>query len=301
MLFSPCCWCWSSSPCAATSFRARWWRGQRRHRRVGDAPRRSEQRFPYHLRDDGDRDGAGVVSGVAPGYFLFRRRDFALAYSGWLAALFAAPVFLLYPLFMVIFGRNEITLIIMGFLPGVISLIIQVEQRCAASPHPDLCWASFDVTAWQFLEDHDAGGRAGDFHGIPAGADLHTNQHHRIDIWSISAGLAPSPTAISASTFPAPTPRSSRRGDQHAAQLANRPAGALGPADMSLTRRVFWIKLLTILVLIGLWEGLSRSGLFYKGVLPSTWVVCRRSRASWPIAASITISASLCLRAASAS
>ena len=42
---------------------------------------------------------------------------------------------------------------------------------------------------------------------------------------------------------------------------------------MTLARRVFWIKLLTILVLIGLWEGLSRSGLFYKGVLPSTWMV----------------------------
>jgi ABC-type nitrate/sulfonate/bicarbonate transport system permease component len=42
---------------------------------------------------------------------------------------------------------------------------------------------------------------------------------------------------------------------------------------MSLARRVFWIKLLTILVLISLWEGLSRSGLFYKGVLPSTWMV----------------------------
>jgi ABC-type nitrate/sulfonate/bicarbonate transport system permease component len=42
---------------------------------------------------------------------------------------------------------------------------------------------------------------------------------------------------------------------------------------MRLARRVFWIKLLTILVLIGLWEGLSRSGLFYKGVLPSTRMV----------------------------
>ena len=42
---------------------------------------------------------------------------------------------------------------------------------------------------------------------------------------------------------------------------------------MNLARRVFWIKLLTILVLMGLWEGLSRSGLFYKGVLPSTWMV----------------------------
>ena len=62
------------------------------------------------------------------GFFLFRRRDFGLAYTGWLAAFFAAPVFLLYPLFMVIFGRNQLTLIIMGFLPGVIPLIIHVEQ-----------------------------------------------------------------------------------------------------------------------------------------------------------------------------
>jgi ABC-type nitrate/sulfonate/bicarbonate transport system permease component len=42
---------------------------------------------------------------------------------------------------------------------------------------------------------------------------------------------------------------------------------------MNLARRVFWIKLLTILILIGLWEGLSRSGLFYSGVLPTTWMV----------------------------
>jgi NitT/TauT family transport system permease protein len=44
---------------------------------------------------------------------------------------------------------------------------------------------------------------------------------------------------------------------------------------MSLGRRVFWIKLLTILALIALWEGLSWSGLFYKGVLPSTWTVAQ--------------------------
>lgn len=62
------------------------------------------------------------------GYFLYRRRDFGLAYTGWLAALFSAPIFLLYPLFMVIFGRNQLTLIVMGFLPGVIPLIIHVQQ-----------------------------------------------------------------------------------------------------------------------------------------------------------------------------
>jgi NitT/TauT family transport system permease protein len=62
------------------------------------------------------------------GYFLYRFRVFGLAYTGWLTALFAAPIFLLYPLFMVIFGRNAVTLIVMGFLPGVIPLILHVQQ-----------------------------------------------------------------------------------------------------------------------------------------------------------------------------
>jgi len=84
------------------------------------------------------------------GYFLFRRRDFALAYSGWLTALFAAPIFLLYPLFLVIFGRNEMTLIIMGFLPGVIPLIIQVQEgfRGVSSTLINV-GRSVGVTAWQ--------------------------------------------------------------------------------------------------------------------------------------------------------
>jgi NitT/TauT family transport system permease protein len=84
------------------------------------------------------------------GYFLFRRRDFAQAYSGWLAALVAAPIFLLYPLFLVIFGRNELTLIVMGFLPGVIPLIIQVEQGFRRVPSILVnVGISVGVTPWQ--------------------------------------------------------------------------------------------------------------------------------------------------------
>jgi len=69
-----------------------------------------------------------VLVAIPLGYFFYRRREFGIAYSGWLAALFAAPVFILYPLFFVIFGRGFVTLIIMGFLPGVIPLILQVQQ-----------------------------------------------------------------------------------------------------------------------------------------------------------------------------
>lgn len=84
------------------------------------------------------------------GYFLFRRRDFSQAYSGWLTGLVAAPIFLLYPLFLVIFGRNELTLIVMGFLPGVIPLIIHVEQGFKSVP-PILLnvGLSLGVTPWQ--------------------------------------------------------------------------------------------------------------------------------------------------------
>jgi ABC-type nitrate/sulfonate/bicarbonate transport system permease component len=86
------------------------------------------------------------------GYFLFRRRDFGQAYSGWLAALFAAPIFLLYPLFMVIFGRNQLTLVIMGFLSGVTPLIIQAEQGFLSVSQTMInVGMSFDLTRWQIF------------------------------------------------------------------------------------------------------------------------------------------------------
>ena len=87
---------------------------------------------------------------IPAGIFLFLRRDFGIAYSGWLAGLFAAPIFLLYPLFLVIFGRNYVTLIVMGFLPGVIPLIIQVEQGFLGVPQTLIkVGRSVGVTRWQ--------------------------------------------------------------------------------------------------------------------------------------------------------
>ncbi len=91
-----------------------------------------------------------VLVALPFGYFLFRWTDYSKAYAAWLAALFAAPTFLLYPLFMVIFGRNEVTLVIMGFLPGVIPLIIQVEQGFRSVPQTLLnVGRSVGVSFWQ--------------------------------------------------------------------------------------------------------------------------------------------------------
>src|SRR6185312_6491725 len=57
-----------------------------------------------------------LIVAVPLGHLMYKRRAFSIAYTGWFAALSAAPIFLLYPLFLVIFGRNLVTLIVMGFL-----------------------------------------------------------------------------------------------------------------------------------------------------------------------------------------
>jgi ABC-type nitrate/sulfonate/bicarbonate transport system permease component len=72
--------------------------------------------------------------GVPLGYLLYRRRVLGEAYEGWLAAAFAAPLVLLYPLFLVIFGRTHFTLIVMGFVPGAIPIAIQTRQGLLSVP-----------------------------------------------------------------------------------------------------------------------------------------------------------------------
>ena len=72
--------------------------------------------------------GLALAIGIPFGYFLYRNQKFGIAYEGWLAAAFAAPTVLLYPLFLVMFGRTHLTLIAMGFIPGSIPIIIQTRQ-----------------------------------------------------------------------------------------------------------------------------------------------------------------------------
>ena len=72
--------------------------------------------------------GLAIGIGIPFGFFLYRSSAYGIAYEGWLAAAFAAPTVLLYPLFLVIFGRTHLTLIAMGFIPGSIPIIIQTRQ-----------------------------------------------------------------------------------------------------------------------------------------------------------------------------
>lgn len=69
-----------------------------------------------------------IVLGVPLGYWMYKNHVVGEAYEGWLAAMFAAPIVLLYPLFLVIMGRTYGCLILMGFLPGLIPIAIQTRQ-----------------------------------------------------------------------------------------------------------------------------------------------------------------------------
>lgn len=69
-----------------------------------------------------------ALIGVCGGWLLYRYPLFGTAYESWLGALFSSPLILLYPLFMVIFGRGYTTLIVMGVLAGVIPILMKTRE-----------------------------------------------------------------------------------------------------------------------------------------------------------------------------
>jgi ABC-type nitrate/sulfonate/bicarbonate transport system permease component len=75
-----------------------------------------------------------LLVGIPAGYLLYRRRALGEAYEGWLAALFAAPIVLLYPLFLVLFGRGYTCLILMGFIPAAIPVTLKMREGLLTVP-----------------------------------------------------------------------------------------------------------------------------------------------------------------------
>src|SRR5262249_16820438 len=57
-----------------------------------------------------------TVVGVAFGVLMHRYTLLQRAIETWIAAVAAAPLVIMYPLFLVVFGRNAMTIIMMGFI-----------------------------------------------------------------------------------------------------------------------------------------------------------------------------------------
>jgi NitT/TauT family transport system permease protein len=94
-----------------------------------------EGAFPRFLFTASEALAAGVMvagAGIALGALLYRFALLREATETWVAAVASAPTVLLYPLFLVIFGRNSATIIAMGFIAGLPPVILKtLEGLCA--------------------------------------------------------------------------------------------------------------------------------------------------------------------------
>jgi NitT/TauT family transport system permease protein len=73
------------------------------------------------------------VVGIGLGALLYRYRLLRMACETWLAALAAAPIVLMYPLFLVIFGRSATTIVAIGFAAGLAPVILKTVEGLAGT------------------------------------------------------------------------------------------------------------------------------------------------------------------------
>lgn len=74
-----------------------------------------------------------LVVGLPLGLLLFRAPLMRAAFEPWVAAWAAAPLVLAYPLFLVLFGRSPLTIIVIGFASGVAPVILKTAEGFAAT------------------------------------------------------------------------------------------------------------------------------------------------------------------------
>ncbi|HKT16488.1 MAG TPA: ABC transporter permease subunit [Stellaceae bacterium] len=96
--------------------------------------------------------GLAVLIGTPFGWWLHSRRWAGRAYESWVATFAAAPLVLIYPLFLVVFGRNAGTIIVMGFLTGLPAVVLKTKEGLDGirRVHIDV-GRSFDLTQSQIF------------------------------------------------------------------------------------------------------------------------------------------------------
>jgi NitT/TauT family transport system permease protein len=75
-----------------------------------------------------------TVTGTGTGYLLWRYGKLGYAFEPWVAGLFAAPLILLYPIPLVIFGRDSTAIIAQATVMALPPVILYTRQSLAAVP-----------------------------------------------------------------------------------------------------------------------------------------------------------------------
>ncbi|MDQ6620182.1 MAG: ABC transporter permease subunit [Pseudomonadota bacterium] len=74
-----------------------------------------------------------TVIGLGMGMLLYRFALLRRATETWVAALASAPIVLMYPLFLVIFGRSPTTIVMIGFAAGLPPVILKTVEGLAGT------------------------------------------------------------------------------------------------------------------------------------------------------------------------
>jgi len=89
---------------------------------------------------------AMLIGGIV-GWALYRWGQARLAYTSWIVGLNAAPSLLLYPLFLVIVGRNAATIVVLGVISALPPIVLNTCEGLRASRRVLLdVGRSFDLT-----------------------------------------------------------------------------------------------------------------------------------------------------------
>lgn len=92
----------------------------------------TEEHIPHRFTQTlGEAAAAGFLAasvGFLIGVLLYHSQLLERAVGVWVAAFAAAPLVLAYPLFLVIFGRSSLTIIMLGFLAGIAPVILKTLE-----------------------------------------------------------------------------------------------------------------------------------------------------------------------------
>ena len=122
-----------------------------------------------------------TIFGVAGGVLLYQFKLLRLATETWVAAIAAAPLVLMYPLYLVIFGRNTTTIVMMGFTAGLAPVILKTLEGLAGTRRVLInVGRSFNLTrSQQFWKILFPAALPTIFVGHAARTDLRDAQHRR--------------------------------------------------------------------------------------------------------------------------
>ncbi len=107
-------------------------------------------RFALTMAEAFSASALVAIFGIAGGVLLHRFRLLRQATETWVAALAAAPLVLMYPLYLVIFGRNATTIVMMGFTAGIAPTVLKTLEGLSGTRRVLIdVGRSFNLTASQ--------------------------------------------------------------------------------------------------------------------------------------------------------